>query len=219
MASAIAEIFINDVVQDFIDRNVSFTAKDVTDSVKDKLRAGNHPFERHNDLKDTVHSTCSRLMDHNWNRSLVSIPNVPDQAFLYHPVTEDPKNYVDKLKVVNNTGNPVSLIATMTPPVVASLVSIPVATKNDDPYNRATDQDGRLIIAKQLVNSIGLSEGDSANVTVHSDRLEISSGSGETVSADAQGRFRLNPTMLKKIGDFDRYSIEVFNNSIIVRGV
>jgi hypothetical protein len=78
---------VRSVVQDFIGRDVLFTALDVSNTVKQAL-----PHARHREVRDTVRSMfATDIESKNWARTPITV-NLEDgstaEALLYHPLTD-----------------------------------------------------------------------------------------------------------------------------------
>lgn len=75
------------VVQDFISREVLFTALDVSNSVKQSL-----PLSRHREVRDVVRTIfASDIETQGWARTPISVSlddGSPAEALLYHPLTD-----------------------------------------------------------------------------------------------------------------------------------
>lgn len=90
---------IKDVVMLKVENEESFTAFDITMYAKkyEGLK------ERHSEVKHIVHEMFDEgIMDENsdiiYERTLIDIPGVSEQAYLYHPRDEDVENYVPMIR-------------------------------------------------------------------------------------------------------------------------
>lgn len=78
---------VRSVVQDFISRDVLFTALDVSNSVKQSL-----PHARHREVRDVVRSMFSTdIESQGWARTPITVTlgdGTTAEALLYHPLTD-----------------------------------------------------------------------------------------------------------------------------------
>lgn len=78
---------VRSVVQDFISRDVLFTALDVSNSVKQSL-----PQARHREVRDVVRSMFSSdIESQGWARTPITVTlgdGTTAEALLYHPLTD-----------------------------------------------------------------------------------------------------------------------------------
>lgn len=78
---------VRSVVQDFISRDVLFTALDVSNSVKQSL-----PNARHREVRDVVRSMfTSDIESQGWARTPITVTlgdGTTAEALLYHPLTD-----------------------------------------------------------------------------------------------------------------------------------
>jgi hypothetical protein len=78
---------VRSVVQDFINREVLFTALDVSNSVKQSL-----PQVRHREVRDVVRSIFSTEIEtQGWARTPITVTlgdGTAAEALLYHPLTD-----------------------------------------------------------------------------------------------------------------------------------
>lgn len=78
---------VRSVVQDFISRDVLFTALDVSNSVKQSL-----PAARHREVRDVVRSMFSSdIESQGWARTPITVTlgdGTTAEALLYHPLTD-----------------------------------------------------------------------------------------------------------------------------------
>lgn len=75
------------VVQDFVSREVLFTALDVSNAVKQQL-----PLARHREVRDTVRNMFSTdIESQGWGRTPITVTlgdGSSAEALLYHPLTD-----------------------------------------------------------------------------------------------------------------------------------
>src|SRR5271169_3274848 len=131
MCSVQLEDKIKEVVQDFIDSNVLFTALDVSNAVKQVM-----PNTRHREVRDVVRSIfASNIETQNWARTPI-IVNLEDgttaNALLYHPLSDswDLDNKYDVQKRAQTSFRPVAAAqaalaqATTQPPTVVQIRTV-----------------------------------------------------------------------------------------------
>lgn len=117
------------VVQDFISREVLFTALDVSNSVKQGL-----PHARHREVRDVVRSIFTTDIEtQGWARTPISVTlddGTAAEALLYHPLTDswDLDNKYSAQQRAATSVRPVSLqqFAAGVPSTVALPASLPV---------------------------------------------------------------------------------------------
>src|SRR5262245_19074249 len=87
---ATTQDLINDVVTEFIEQGRMFTAFEVSLAVKDR----GAPY-RHRNMRDYVHEVVFRVGGDRgtYTRTLMDV-GAPEQAWVYHPLTSNPYEYV-----------------------------------------------------------------------------------------------------------------------------
>lgn len=117
------------VVQDFISREVLFTALDVSNSVKQAA-----PHARHREVRDVVRSIFTTDIEtQGWARTPISVSlddGSPAEALLYHPLTDswDLDNKYSAQQRAATSARPVSVqqSAAGVPSTVTLPASLPV---------------------------------------------------------------------------------------------
>lgn len=135
-----------DKINDFINRLKSFTAFDITTS----LRNDGERVEHH-DVKDEVHYFHNNGMDYSYERKLVTVGG--KKAFLYYHITAD----IDEYEPVKATYKKDSFSRPSTTSSVSSTTnSRNKQPKNDILNNAKVRLDGRLNIPMILIKKAGL---------------------------------------------------------------
>jgi hypothetical protein len=120
------------VVQDFIGREVLFTALDVSNSVKQGL-----PNTRHREVRDVVRSMfTSDIESQGWARTPISVTlgdGTTAEALLYHPLTDswdlDNKYSVQQRVATSVRSVSVAQSAVGIPSTASLLASLPVPVR------------------------------------------------------------------------------------------
>jgi hypothetical protein len=89
------QVLVEEVVDEFVGGQKQFTAKDVTDKVKVMAAQAGLLFERHRDLKGTVHNKWADMAAAGYVRTLVDLPGINVSPWLHSPQGADPQEYVD----------------------------------------------------------------------------------------------------------------------------
>lgn len=234
MCSPAAARHADIVVTEFVAQKKQFTVKDVTDEIKDRLKNDGEPFERHNDLKGTVHTVCSSQMDATWDRTLVQIPGVRDAAYLYHLVGTDPQDYIKALPARGSlpasiVSTPAGLASAFGPNSIATTpaglpygAGVYCSTRTSDPGHRSVSRRGRLIVARKLLEPLGLTVGAQAYLYLDGAELLVSksqptSSTTANIHVDVEGRIRLNRQTRLRLGCKDANQFALATNT--TRGV
>lgn len=155
MATAFAENQVDEVIQDFVDTRTPFTALDISRRVQARIKAANQPYERHNDLKDHIHTCCNDDLDNTWKRTTIQIPNVVGRPFLYYPSEKLPADY-DGIQAIPK---PVT-VGQATTVNTATINTTAVINDGGITFNKSNF----LYVPKKHVRKFGLASGDRLNV-------------------------------------------------------
>lgn len=120
---------VRSVVQDFISREILFTALDVSNSVKQSV-----PAARHREIRDVVRAMFSTDIEtQGWARTPITVTlgdGTTAEALLYHPLTDswDLDNKYTTQQRQATSSRPVSVAqqATAVPVTVSLPASLPV---------------------------------------------------------------------------------------------
>jgi hypothetical protein len=189
MCTAQADEFIVEVVDEFINGDVMFTAFDISLKVQEKLQAAGLPRERHIHLKNTIHREVQPFVDQKLYEQTLHDVGAPSRAFLYHPTGTDPNAYTPRDR---NDGKKTSSVsagggatATVTPkpkllatPQQIQQVGFFLSNDEDDEDDgdaqdlsgRGTDQRGSLTVPSFLLRIAGFAHGDIAYITPIDDK-------------------------------------------------
>lgn len=128
---------VRSIVQDFISREVLFTALDVSNAVKQQL-----PHTKHREVRDVVRGMFTTDIEaQGWARTPINV-NLADgtqaEALLYHPLTDSwdlDNKYDTQARQATSYRPAASAAATVaaaqaqtTVPVVSSTTTVPVTT-------------------------------------------------------------------------------------------
>ena len=154
---------IEDVVSEFVNADVMFTAFDVTMALRKRSKSRIQHYE----VKGEVHKMFANGGMFSYNRTLANLPNVNPQPWVYHPVSADVSLY---------NGKPLDAkVAVLPAPALAAPVSSMTAVDDDDD---GTDIGGdgsvvykfdttdRLCVPNKLVRQLGLKDSDPVTVSL-----------------------------------------------------
>ena len=163
---------ITDVVNDFVNADMMFTAFDVTMALRKKTRQ----HVQHYEVKREVHNMFQNGQMFSYNRALANLPNVDPQPWVYHPISADVSLYSGK-PVSMATATAVPAVAVTATPAVAALPGAPSSISTIDDGNDGVDvaADGtvvykfdttdRLCVPNKLVRQLGLKDSDPVTVS------------------------------------------------------
>ena len=196
---------IEDVIAQKTSAKEMFTAYDVTTAAR---KQEGEFIDNHRKIKRDVHSSfVDGGMPHDYVRTLVGLKDGNGKVvdvFMYHPISSEPTDYQPtdtSLKVVSLDGEPVD----------------EVDEDEDEDEEYVKDKDGRLNIPQKFLKKIGIVAGDKVVVTESQAKIYISvwdTFRSATLTVNADGRVRLNKTILENI--VEPYAIVVENDNTIV---
>jgi hypothetical protein len=147
---------VRDVVTDFVNNNVLFTALDVSNKVKETM-----PFVRHREVRDVVRNMfVSDIEPSGYARTPITVTltnGSTAEALLYHSLVDswDIDNKYDVQQREQGTPKPVSVPITITAPSVAAPVSHGVvAATVATPVVTATAVPAARVLWDQLFGSV-----------------------------------------------------------------
>lgn len=159
MCSPQAENFINDVVSEKTAAGELFTAYDVSKVVQSRLSNAGLSFERHNDLKSTIHNAVAAYPG--YEKRLQNVGAATD-AFVYFPFGSDPSGYVPQQRsVANKVG---SNVGNSTPNHASSVAVADTDDGDGLDTGRSTDARGSLTVPAYLLKAAGFNSGEIAYV-------------------------------------------------------
>ena len=216
---------LQDVVRDLVDKDVAFTAYDVTLKARDLAKESNYTItERHKDLKNDIHNIAEDFVSSGlYEKTLIDV-GAPTRAYLYHPPSYDTNKYVPLQRKDNPLAQTVS-----TTPVVSnnpSLNSNPTVLDSDDDEGdcqvtgRFPDQRGTLTVPCYLLRACGFVTKDFAYIHVENNSIlvdKVESNNVGRYTVDYHNNVRITRHVLEKAGIEDKsYKFEAKNDSIIV---
>lgn len=127
------------VVQDFMSREVLFTALDVSNAVKQQF-----PFARHREVRDVVRGMfATDIETQGWARTPITV-NLEDgttaEALLYHPLTDswDLDNKYSQQARSATSFRPAATTVAPTAPAASTAGTLPAPTSTPTPTPVAT---------------------------------------------------------------------------------
>lgn len=235
MCSPQNQQIVEQITLEFVHQGLMFTAKDVTDEAK---RRG--ADERHLHMKNVVHETMKNLGNSDFERTLVPILNVRDEAFLYHKKGTDVRTYASidlarySLMTQNQTNAPTSPVPVLTPQTWLSSANNPVTPAPATPTSVLVQSGikltgNRLHVSSTLIKKIGLSPRENVVVTVKQDKVVVQD-SQTPVGKDVQqihryrvnddGRVRIDKQILHQADlftqPFDKYDVVLDGKTLVI---
>lgn len=235
---------ILDTIQDVVDQWVTqarmFTAFEISLAVKDR-----GVQERHRNMKEDVHEIIidTAIEDGNYTRTLMDV-GAPVQAWLYHPISENPYLYqpLDRGGQNDSTPTPQTTPTSTTPTVSGSAPSCAPSglrrprrltrganyASSIPPGAYGTDQRGRLCLPVGVLLQIGATPGAQIDVLAdeENEQLVITKNdpnhyttSDTTYTVEPDGNVRITQGTLEKAGldGLQSYHVESRNAVITVR--
>lgn len=217
---------IQETVDEKIDRNVMFTAFEVSLEVKDKCRKNGLNVPSHSNIKADIHNAISNYLSTGIVSRRLQEVGAPSPAYVYYPPGSNPDNYVpltrmDGPKQQVTAQAPVALdVATS-----SQQTSVNVANDNDGDCQATglvPDSRGTLCIPNYLAKMVGLTPGDTAYVTEDSNSLVLSSrlddpnSAKTTYTVDAYGNVRITKAVLAALGNQAIFKAEAKDNKVKV---
>jgi hypothetical protein len=158
-----------------------FTAFDISRTAQNK-----HGIrERHLNMKNDIHRMFAQgdmqtPDGRPYTRTLIQLPNVPVDPWLYYPTGDDPSEYVSQY--TTGAQIPSSTTSGARLPTSHAIPAVPSLTDGDDdadddnlpPNVRHTDRRGRIWIPVQLLQGLGMSPGS----VVYATKGDIKNGNG-----------------------------------------
>lgn len=179
---------VEDVIADFVQKGIMFTAFDITKV----MRSDKGLNVYHSDTRDFIRRFWNKGRMDGYGSTLVNLPvSGSPLAFVYHPLTSDPNMY-----------DPNNLVAAIKS---ADPVGDPVAADPDGTVIRVPDHRQRICVPKEMIDSIYRSVcGRSVNVVAYGPGNRIEVGfetfydTGADVSVyliDKSGNVRISPAV------------------------
>lgn len=226
---------IGNVVQDFINEGKMFTAFEVSLGVKER-----GVQERHRNMRDTVHEIIFEYGDPaGYTRTLRDV-GAPESAWVYHLPSDNPYRYVPlprndgpqpstvssaPTEDFDDSDEPFVIPVGIRNPIKLQTRNIAASMVPDGAYG--TDQRGRLCIPVNLLVRLGVTAGQSVDVTCDPENgkvlLRRSSGQSTqdpdaSYTAEPDGNVRITQGTLEKadIEQMPCYRIEGTSSEIEV---
>jgi len=156
MCSPQNQTLINNVLDDYVSQGRAFTAFEV--SIEAKKRGAT---ERHRDMRAYIHS-CQSLNDElefgSYSKTLVPVGG-GNNAFLYHPNSFDPANYVP---LDTNQSPAPTQPNSVSAPATSAAAATP--TVDDGDIGHSLDHRNRLMIPTSFIRGLGVDPGNRVNV-------------------------------------------------------
>jgi len=223
MANPIAEQLISDLTFQKVSQGSMFTAFDISLFAKQEKGM----TERHNAVKHVVHDLYVNGQMPGYERTLIDIPGVSRQAFLYHPIGADISRYdpKDRSKFPNVGGSAAATsngISVVNPnPIPAPTVTSTTGTQ----LGQRVDRRGRLCIPNILTRKLGWN--GMRAIVVYADNGGVvltenfrSYACLTSYYPDKDDNIRISARTLRKCGiacnnpQTDRYSIQINGSDI-----
>lgn len=130
---------VEQVIADFTSQNKPFTAYDITREARNR-----GADEHHYHLKSAVHSLYSYLQSINWERTLITIPGVAVNPWLYHPDGYDTDDYI-------NQGTNITVVDIQDDPATDDPDSPDSPDSQDDSVDSTDSSSGVYVLTAQKV--------------------------------------------------------------------
>ena len=202
---------MTEVIAELVAAGKPFTAFTAT-----QLGMQNGTTERHSFLKGTVHGLMSREFSSpscEYTRTLITLADGME-AWLYHPYSYTPKDFVDGLDI--STPAP----ASVSTPAPASVSTRCPTRKPTAPNRCCTDSEGRLQISWGDLSQIGMGLYRLVNVReshgvliVEPDILTSPGKTGSVYMVNRDGRVRIGSKVLRELLTIDPKA-EMFDISV-----
>ena len=165
MCTTANAILIDQIIEDWADKELMFTAFDVTQEGKARGTT-----ERHGQLKSAVHGNWDNLRySRNYSRTLIQTPG--GQAWLFHPDGGDISDYTDKFDIDQPDDDDDGLASPNTYGTPAPSVAAPSG------QNVNITKEGRLNVGPDLLAPLGVSNGDFVMVYTQSGKIIVTAHS------------------------------------------
>lgn len=202
---------INDVVTEFTNKNLMFTAWDVTVELRKKSKSR----VQHYEVKKEVHEMFENGNIFSYSRTLAHLPNVNTQPWIYHPLAADPSVYAGM--PTTDLGFPTKVLGAPT----STISTVDDDDVDDDDGNvlYKFDKTDRLCVPNKLVRQMGLKHGDKVEVMCDSqptNEVKLVKHDSQTATilaatyvVDDSDNVRVTRAALNKVGmDGAAYEIE-----------
>lgn len=196
---------IKQKVEEFVDNNISFTAYDITVSLRnDGERVA------HNDVKTVVHDIFNNEeMGHSYERELKKIPGTQNTAFVYHHLMSDVDEYKPIKRNYKTNKN-------------KSSTNTRDGVRNKQPVHGILDvaypkYDGRLTIPRKLLKDAGIFNSKYYYIKQFDTEITISDSItlGVPCSPKSDGTVEIPSKYLKPLNK-STYKIELYDGVIYV---
>lgn len=217
------EQWVKEVVDMLVNRDLMFTAYDVTRIMRDK-----EPTLKHYEIKAIVHQMFEDMQIGGYTRTTVDVGQSVPPFLYYNPITHDPDTYdVDWILFDG---------------LVSQSVQTPSAVTVDDEddeedqtgphqFVKLLTAEGRLHVSPLLTRKIGLDPGDKVNLltstnpkflAIYNELSDIShltyQGGHSQVVINADGRVRISDAVLRNIGNVSEpFTVEVPENESFIQ--
>lgn len=244
MLDTSTQTLIADEVRERVDNDEMFTAFDISLAVQQTAKDRGEAVARHRDMKQTIHDEMDAYMQHGvYNRTLRDV-GAPSHAYIYHPVNEDPNDYVPmQRKDRNQTQSQASVsvppqpsptvatVTTTTTTATASRNAAPKSPSDCASLGRHTDNRGTLTIPAILMLAANFrphdkavfyndtdNNGDVVGVIAHQTPPNKDALTEYTVDRDANVRVTAHQLNQAGIGgDGLAYDFEGGNDFVLIR--
>lgn len=161
---------IQEVVDEYVNDDRAFTAFEVSLEVKKRADKAGLPKERHRHMRGVIHQCLQSFVNNGvYQQTLVDV-GAPNRAYLYHPPTYDPSNYVPLSRndqpqngsnAIINSGDVTDDDDGSVGLAAASIVSATRATKS---IGKIGDARGTVAVSATLLKKAGYTPGDTVHV-------------------------------------------------------
>lgn len=199
---------VRDEVIKKVSKSESFTAFDITKLVR---RTG--IGIRHNECKFIVHAMYREedIMPE-FQRTLVQLPGVSIQPWLYHPDSQDPDDYARSFRSDLPAGSAPQVPSSLSTPSTKSCRNL--SANDDGSFDRSAGKEGYLYVPVMVLQDLNLVPGDDVSVSAKQDEVLLSRDHGQasttSCKVDVKGNIRLSKSILPS-GDTFRIEIKGTN--------